>query len=114
MLAAVPLQGAQVIRVTEPGAQPLKDLPVMPGIVGADLSVQMRFQIGNNAVVIQQRIVDIEKENDFPPSAWGLGSFSFNSFHGRLILRKRFGPEPAAAAEGICVIAQPRAEWKFF
>jgi hypothetical protein len=43
----------------------------------------MNLEIGNNAVVIQQRIVDIEKENDFRPAARAPGSFSFHLFHSR-------------------------------
>ena len=69
MLDAVTLQGAQVIGVAEFLSQLLEDRPVALLRIGADLARQMAPQVVGYAVVVEQRVVDVEQEHD---RAWGL------------------------------------------
>ena len=61
---AIALQRAEVVGVAELGAQLLEELPVVGAAVLADLGVEMRAQIGGDAVVVEQRVVDVEEEDD--------------------------------------------------
>ena len=61
---AIPLQGAEVVGIPELGAYLLEVLPVLAAAVLADLRVEMGTQIGGDAVVVEQRVVDVEQEDD--------------------------------------------------
>ena len=61
---AVPLQGAEVVGVAELVPELLEQLPVVAAAVLADLGVEVRAQVGGDAVVVEQRVVDVEQEDD--------------------------------------------------
>ena len=61
---AIPLQRAEVVGVAELVAELLEELPVLAAAVLADLGVEMRAQVGGDAVVVEQRVVDVEEEDD--------------------------------------------------
>src|SRR3546814_1581793 len=51
---AIALQGAQVIRITEFGAQLLKNAPILLRTVCADRLFEVALKVGNDAVVVEQ------------------------------------------------------------
>ena len=53
---AVALQGAEVIRATKLGSQLLEDAPIMLRAVGTHFA----FKVGDDAVVVEQRVVHVE------------------------------------------------------
>ena len=65
VLAAATLQGAQIIGVTKPGSQLLESGPVTPRPLGPDLALEIFAEVGDDLVVIEQRIVHVEEKNDF-------------------------------------------------
>jgi hypothetical protein len=60
---AVALEGAQVVGVPELPPQLLEELEVLFGGAGAHLAVEIAPEIGDNAVVVEQRVVDVEEEH---------------------------------------------------
>src|SRR6185369_16194608 len=65
MLDAVTLQCAEVVSVTEFGAQLFEERPIVLGASGADFALEVAFEVGGNAVVVEQRVVHVEQENNF-------------------------------------------------
>src|SRR5205823_12257711 len=63
VLDAVPLQRAEVVGVAELSAQLLEDLPVALGPRLAERLDQMTFQIREDGVVVEQRVVDVQQED---------------------------------------------------
>ena len=66
-LDAVALQGAEVVGVAELGPQLLEDRPVVGAAVGADLGVEVPAQVLGDPIVVEQRVVDVEEEDDVHP-----------------------------------------------
>ena len=64
MLGAVLLQRAQVVGIPELLAQPLEDGPVLLSGLVPDGLVEVAPQVGNDSVVVEERVVDIQQEND--------------------------------------------------
>ena len=64
MLDAITLQRAEVIRIAELGAQLLENRPVAFLALRADLARQMAPEIVGDPIVVQQRVVDVEKKYD--------------------------------------------------
>ena len=67
-LNAVPLQSSQIVGISKLLSQLLEQRPVSLLAVLAHFAGQMAFQIGCNAVVIQQCVIHIDEENDFASS----------------------------------------------
>jgi hypothetical protein len=65
ILASVTLQGAQIIHVTKFCAQLFENGPVALRPFWADLALEKSPQVGDDAVVVEQRVVNVEQENDF-------------------------------------------------
>ena len=65
VLDAVALQGSQVIRIAELGPKDFEDLPIALGAVGADLALQVTFEVGSDLVIIEEGVVDVEEEDGF-------------------------------------------------
>jgi hypothetical protein len=61
-LDAIALEGSEVIGITEFGAELLEDLPVAVGGAGADFGLEMALEIGGDAIIIDERVVDVEEE----------------------------------------------------
>ena len=61
---AIALQRAEVVGVAELVPELLEQLPVPAAAVLADLRIEMRAQIGGDAIVVEQRVVDVEEEDD--------------------------------------------------
>ena len=64
VLEPVAFQRAQIVGVAQFVAQFLEDLPVSLACGGAVLDADMHIQIGLHAIVVQQRVVDVEQEDD--------------------------------------------------
>lgn len=64
VVGPVALQCAQVVGVPELGPQLLEDRPAAPLPLGADLALQMAFQIGGDPVVVEQGVIHVEQEDD--------------------------------------------------
>jgi hypothetical protein len=61
---AIALQRAEVVDVTELGAELLEDRPVALGARSTEFALEMLPQVGDDPVVVEQRVVDIEQEDD--------------------------------------------------
>src|SRR5512143_903859 len=84
ILASVTLQGPQVISVTKPGSQTLENRPVTPRPFGADLALEVCGEVSDDAVVVEQRIVHIEQEND-SGSSRSVWDFPLHLANGRTV-----------------------------
>jgi hypothetical protein len=62
-LDAIALEGSQVVGVAEFGAELLEDLPVTLSSFGADFDLKMALEVGGDAVVVDERVVDVEEKN---------------------------------------------------
>ena len=56
----VPLQGAKVVAIAELGKQLLEDGPVLITAIGAEFLLQMSLQISLDAIIVQQRVVNVD------------------------------------------------------
>src|SRR5512140_783157 len=65
VIETVALQGAEVIRVTQLGSQLLEDLPIAIPALGPELAREVRAQIVLHPIVVEQRVVAVEQEDDF-------------------------------------------------
>src|SRR5271165_3764445 len=65
-LAAILLQRTKIIDVTQRAAQFLDDSGVALLRFGPELIRNVAHQVGNNPIVVEQRVVNVEKENCFP------------------------------------------------
>jgi hypothetical protein len=54
------------------GAQLLEDHPVALLPLGPDLALQMALQVGGDAIVVEERVVHIEQENNVIDHQMGL------------------------------------------
>src|SRR5207253_322771 len=64
VLDPVALQRAQVVGVAELGAEVLEDGPVACFGLGTDLAPEIAPQVRGDAVVVDERVVDVEEEDD--------------------------------------------------
>src|SRR5579863_8224194 len=64
VLIPIPLQRAEVVAISELGEKVIEDLPVAFTSGAAIRMFEMIFQIPLDSVVIQQRVVDVDQEND--------------------------------------------------
>src|SRR6476620_3323866 len=64
MFDPIPLQSAEVVRVAQFGPQLLENPPIFLRSVGADFADEVALQICCHSVVIQQRVVYVEQEDD--------------------------------------------------
>jgi hypothetical protein len=62
------LEGAEVIGIAQALALLFENAPVMLRVPGADFAFQERMDVACYAVVVEQRVIDIEKENDTGPA----------------------------------------------
>jgi len=46
-------------------AQFLEEVPIAPLLLIADRACQMAHQVRDYAIIIEQRVIDVEEENDF-------------------------------------------------
>ena len=77
VLQAIALQRAEVVRITELGAELLEDLPVTVPARKAHLALEVRAQITLHGIVIEKGIVDVEEKDgpgDVPHSPPPRGS----------------------------------------
>src|SRR5262249_43531817 len=63
-LDAVALKDAQVVGVAKLGAERLEDPPVALGALLAALALELALEIGGDAVVVEQGVVDVDEEDD--------------------------------------------------
>ena len=77
VFTAVALQCAEIIGVAEFLPQPLEFVPITLRPFAADLLFQMMLEVRCYAIIIEQRVVHVEQENDF---GWNrpFGSFPFH------------------------------------
>src|SRR5438094_10509142 len=64
VLYAIALERAEVVGVAELGAERLADRPVSLLPLRPDLARQVALQVGGDAVVVDERVVDVEQEDD--------------------------------------------------
>ncbi len=58
---AIALQRAQIVGVTELVPDRFERSPIMLGLFGAHFHFEMTPQVGRHPVVIEQRVIDVEK-----------------------------------------------------
>src|SRR5262245_19317610 len=64
MFVPISLQSAEVIRVAQFCPQLLENVPIFLRSLGADLADEMGLQICCHSVIVQQRVVYVEQEDD--------------------------------------------------
>jgi hypothetical protein len=64
MLGTIPLQRAEVIGVTQLGSQFLENSPIFSRALRAYFFGEVTLQVRRYAVIVQQRVVDIEQKYD--------------------------------------------------
>ena len=64
VLDPIALQGAEVVAVAQIGEELLEDRPVAVAAGRPELAFEMASEIGLDAVVVEQRVVDIDQEDD--------------------------------------------------
>src|SRR5438128_1628187 len=64
VLGPVALQRAEIVAIPELDEQRLEDRPVPVTRRGAELTLEMALEVVLNAIVVQQRVVDVDQEND--------------------------------------------------
>ena len=69
------LQCAQVIGVTEAFAKFFEDAPVGLRVPGTDLALQKSMDVISDAIIGEERVIDVEEENDVSAGAPGEISF---------------------------------------
>src|SRR5207245_10631527 len=60
----VALECAEIIAIPELDEQRLEEPPVPLTTRGAELTLEMALEVGLNAIVVQQRVVHIDQEDD--------------------------------------------------
>src|SRR4051812_47559107 len=70
MIDAIALQRAVIIGVANLAANSLEVLPVFFRRRGADVLLEMAHHVGDDAIVIDQRIVDVEEKYDMLSHLW--------------------------------------------
>src|SRR5690242_6401427 len=68
---AITLQRAEIIGVSELGAQIFENLPVTIAARRANLFFQKSAQVARHAVVVEQRVIDVKKKNRFHHLTFG-------------------------------------------
>src|SRR5438270_11138931 len=61
---AITLKRAEIISIAEFGAQLLKDFPVALLALRAHLLFQVAFEVGRDMVIVEERVVYVEKEDE--------------------------------------------------
>ena len=64
MIDPVALQRAQIVRVAELGAQLLEIIPVALLLLVADVALEIALHVGNDVVVVDQRVIDVKQKNN--------------------------------------------------
>src|SRR5438067_13787601 len=64
MFGPIPLQSAEVIRIAQFGPQSLENSPIFLRSLRADFAGEVALQIRCDSVVINQRVVYVEQEDD--------------------------------------------------
>jgi len=64
VLQAIALERAQIIRIAKLRADLLEEVPVMLLAFRANLLLQMALEVGGDAVIIEQRVVNVEEEDE--------------------------------------------------
>ena len=64
MLDPIALQGAEVVAVAQISEELLEDRPVAVPAGRPELTFEMASEIGLDAVIVQQRVVDIDQEDN--------------------------------------------------
>jgi hypothetical protein len=65
MVDAITLQSSQIIGVSEFRTNLLEPLPIALRPFRADVGMEVAFQDRGDMVIVEQRVVDVKKENDF-------------------------------------------------
>src|SRR5258707_8302322 len=68
---AVLLQGAEVVRIAKLVAQAFEDPPVLIGVFGSDVVQEVVLEVGGDAIVVEQGVVNVEEKNDFGAGSRG-------------------------------------------
>src|SRR5437667_2111091 len=63
ILTAVALQGAQIIRIPKFGAELFKKCPIALLPLMSDFFFEMTLEVSRDSIVVEQRIVYVEQEN---------------------------------------------------
>ena len=63
MLDPIALQGPKIIAVAEIGEQLFEDRPIAVAACRPELALQMSTQIGLDAVIVDQGVVDIDEKH---------------------------------------------------
>lgn len=70
VLDAIALQRSEVIGVTEFGTELFEQRPITVGSIKTNFALKVKFEVGNDVVVVQQCVVHVEQEDDL---AGGIG-----------------------------------------
>jgi len=64
MLGAITLESTKVIGVAKARAMLFENLPVVFRALRADFLDEMVFEIGSDAIIVEQGVIDVEEENE--------------------------------------------------
>jgi hypothetical protein len=64
MLDPVALEGTEIVAIAQLGEQLLEDCPVSLAARNSELTVEVALDIVLDTVVVEQRVVHIDQEND--------------------------------------------------
>src|SRR6266568_8249493 len=112
MFVPIPLQSAEVIRIAQLGPQLLENSPIFLRSLRANLAGEVALQISCHSVVIQQRVVYVEQEDDasrriiaFVHFSVGPSAVVFNRRHASRVLRQNASCGQEARYNGTAVMA---------
>src|SRR6267143_1078761 len=96
MLDPIALQGAEIVPVAQIAEQLLEDRPVAVATRRSELAFKMALEIGLDAVVVEQGVVDIDKKHGLVRS-YHQSTFSawWVSFHNRIVGSPRLCSYPS-------------------
>ena len=64
MFHTILLEGPEIVAITQVVKEPLENGPIPVAASGAAFVQQILFQVFLDAVVVQKRVVDVDKESD--------------------------------------------------
>jgi len=64
ILGAITLESTKVIGVAQARSMLFENLPVVFRALRADFLDEMVFEIGSNAIIVEQGVIDVEEENE--------------------------------------------------
>src|SRR5262245_17604392 len=104
VLGPIALQGAQIVSISELDEERFEDRPVAIARRGAELALQMALEVVLHAIVVQQRVVDVDEEDD-PRGAHAVAAIA-DSARAETLVRSR--KDSSADPDGWSAVTRQR------